>query len=245
MGDELRGYVEFTAYQATEFKARKGRGLPEPPAVQLRAATDAEVGRIKGEALRLGGHGREAHEALIAPYIRGERDPRLLAALGLDESLAGHRERALKFLEAATAAGVERPGAYAELARLRLDAAARTAKLDDAQRRTILAPLLVARRQPPPMTAVYALMAETWSRSATRPSPDEFKILLEGVSTFPRDASLLLQVALVAAGHGYTNEALQLAERGQKIATSAAARADFASLAAALQRDAAGPTSSP
>jgi hypothetical protein len=245
MGNELRSYVEFTAYKATQFRAKKGRELPEPPAVQLRAATDAEVGRLKGEALRLGGHGREAHDALIAPYIRGERDPRLLAALGLDESLAGHPERAMKFLEAAAAARVERPSAYAELARLRLDAATGAAKLDDAQRRAILDPLLVARRQPPPMAAVYVLMAEAWSRSATHPPPDEFRILLEGVSTFPRDAALLMQVTLVAAGHGYPAEALQLAERGAKNFTGVAAGGEFASLAAALRRDAAGPTPSP
>ena len=40
------------------------------------AAPDADVGRIKGEVLRLGGYGDAARNALIAPYVRGERDPR-------------------------------------------------------------------------------------------------------------------------------------------------------------------------
>ena len=57
----------------------------------------------------------------IAPYVRGERDPRLLAALGLDEKLAGHDERARKFLEAAAAGIAVRARAWLELARLRFD----------------------------------------------------------------------------------------------------------------------------
>jgi hypothetical protein len=94
----------------------------------LQDAPDAVVGRIKGEALRLAGHGNEAHNALIAPYIRGERDPRLLAALGLDEKLAGNVDRARKFLEAASNAKVDRARAYLELARLRFAAAQATPK---------------------------------------------------------------------------------------------------------------------
>src|SRR5258708_17918362 len=101
MGLELRGYVGFTNYTATQYKAKKGQELPEPPAVELHAASDADVGRIKGEVLRLGSHGEAAHNALIAPYIRGERDPRLLASLALDEHAARHDERATQFLEAA------------------------------------------------------------------------------------------------------------------------------------------------
>src|SRR5258708_22725253 len=103
MGLELRGYVGFTNYTATQYKAKKGQELPEPPAVDLHAAADADVGRIKGEVLRLGGHGEAAHNALIAPYIRGERDPRLLAPLRLDERCAEPNDRGAKFLQAAGA----------------------------------------------------------------------------------------------------------------------------------------------
>jgi len=86
------------------FEAKKGQELPEPPAVVLREAADADVGRIKGEVLRLGGHGEAARNTLIAPFVRGEREPRLLAALGLDELQGGRTERARKFLEAAAQA---------------------------------------------------------------------------------------------------------------------------------------------
>jgi L-rhamnose mutarotase len=123
MALELRGHCEFTVYKAMHYTAKKGQQIPEPPAITLRDATDAEVGRIKGEVLRLGGHGEKALNALIAPYVRGERDPRLLAALGLDELQAGRPDRARKFLEAAAQAKVVRARAHLELARLRLEEA--------------------------------------------------------------------------------------------------------------------------
>jgi hypothetical protein len=67
---ELRGYLDFTAYKKVEFRAKKGQELPEPPPVALRPAADADVGRIKGEVLRLGGHGeagpQRAHRTLCS-----------------------------------------------------------------------------------------------------------------------------------------------------------------------------------
>ncbi|HUR58672.1 MAG TPA: hypothetical protein VM029_13250, partial [Opitutaceae bacterium] len=101
MALELRGYIDFTVHTAIQFKAKKGKELPEPPPIALQAAPDAVVGRLKGEVLRLAGHGEKAHNTLIAPYVRGERDPRLLAAIGLDERITGNDDRARKFLESA------------------------------------------------------------------------------------------------------------------------------------------------
>lgn len=101
MGATLASYRDFTAYRTYKWRLKKGQTLPAPPAVTFRDATPAEVGRIKGEALRLAGRNDAAHLALIAPYLRGEKDPRLLAALGLEESAEGHSDRAEKFLMAA------------------------------------------------------------------------------------------------------------------------------------------------
>src|SRR5688572_10439590 len=153
---ELRGYIGFTDYKYMQFAAKKGQSLPDPPPFDLRDAPDAVVGRIKGEALRLGGHGADARMALIAPYVRGERDPRLLAALGLDEALAGNDDRARKFLEAAASAKTDRARAYLELARLRLKEtrakpAAPNGQLNETQVTAVLTPLFTARKTPPPM----------------------------------------------------------------------------------------------
>ena len=83
MGLTMRGYVEFTNYKMVGLRTPKGEKIPEPPPVTLREATEGEIGRIKGETLRLAGHDATARLAMIAPYVRGERDPGLLASIGL------------------------------------------------------------------------------------------------------------------------------------------------------------------
>ncbi len=240
---ELRGYIDFTASKKIEFRAKKGQSLPEPPAVALRAAPDADVGRIKGEVLRLGGHGVDAHNTLIAPYVRGERDARLLAALGLDEVLAGDDARARKFLEAAAGGKVERARAYLELARLRLVEARTKLKasetgLDPDQMSHVLTPLFTARSQPPPLAGVYSLIAETWSLSAAPPQAEHLAVVVEGVKLFPRDTALLMQATLLAAKRGFPAEAKALAERGVKIAKEPAEQDRFRLIASAFERDA-------
>jgi hypothetical protein len=236
---DLRGHIGFTAGKKIEFRAKKGQELPEPPPVALKPGSDADIGRIKGEVLRLGGHGTAARNHLVAPYVRGERDPRLLAALGLDEKLAGQDARARKFLEAAAAAKVERARTYLELARLRLDEARAGFKdgkgrLTPEQVGAVLTPLFTARQQPPPLAEVYALIAETWSLSALPPQEDHLAVVLEGVLRFPRDMPLLLQATLLAAKRGFFDRARELAERGAKLAREPADQDRFASLAAAF-----------
>jgi hypothetical protein len=199
MALELRGYLEFTDHKYIQLTAKKGHALPEPPPVALRDATEAEAGRITGEVLRLGGHGNDAHLALIAPYIRGAREPQLLAALGLDERVAGHDERAKKFLEAAAQARVVRPRVYLELARLRYAGVTVAewggAGLTPAQVSDVLAPLATARRQPPPMAEVFELTADVWSHSAQPPTREDLAVINEGIGFFPRRPLLLARAA--------------------------------------------------
>lgn len=247
MAVELRGHIQFTVYNAMRYEAKKGQaGLPEPPPVELRDAADADVGRIKGEVLRLGRHGEEARNALIAPYVRGERDPRLLAALGLDELQAGRPERAERFLEAAVQAKVVRARAHLELARLRLQSArARPAgaggRLDSAQVAAVLTPLFTAMRQPPPLAEVYSLVADTWSASEASPLPEHLAVVIEGINRFPRDMALLTQAAMLAIRRGFPAEARAMVERGAKLARQPAERERFQLLLAGLE-PAAAPT---
>lgn len=246
MALELRGYIDFTDHKYMQYSAKKGQSLPDPPSFELRDAPDAVVGRIKGEALRLGGHGAEAQNALIAPYIRGERDPRLLAALGLNEKLAGNDERARKFLEAASNGKVDRARAYLELARLRLDAArakpgAKDDRLDEAQVASVLTPLFTARTTPPPMAEVYALIAETWSLSAVPPQQEHLDVVLEGVRLFPRDTALVMRATLLAAKRGFPQRAGELARLGMRVATDSGDKDKFRLIASAYERDATNP----
>lgn len=243
MAIDLRGYLDFTAHTYLQYKAKKGQQLPDPPPVALRDATQSEVGRIKGEVLRLSGHSDQAHLTLIAPYVRGEKDPRLLAALGLDEEAAGHDDRARKFLEEASREKVVRARAYLELARLRYKAAlgpnGDDRKLNDDQLAAVLEPLFTARTQPPPLADVYNLIAEAWSHSATKPTHDQFAVLLEGVRIFPRDPNLLMSAALLATRGGFDDAAHALAKRGEVVfADQLAERDRFALMRTALERDA-------
>lgn len=243
MALEIRGYIDFTDHKYMQYAAKKGEALPDPPPFELRDAPDAVVGRIKGEALRLGGHGIEARNTLIAPYVRGERDPRLLAALGLDEKIAGNDERARRFLEAASNARVDRARAYLELGRLRLAAAqanpgAADGRLDSDQVADVLAPLFTARKTPPPMAEVYALIAETWTLSAAAPQLEHFNVVIEGVMTFPRNTALVMHATLLAARRGFPERAGELARLGVKVASDPGERERFQMIASAYPADA-------
>lgn len=241
MAIEIRGYTEFTAHQYVRYQATKGKKVFEdPPPIELREATEAEVGRIKGEALRLAGNTDDARSALIAPYIRGSRDPRLLASLGLFELSAGQDDRARKFLEAAAKANAVRARAYLELARLRYrDALAQpggtAGKLSPEQSAAVLQPLHIAHRQPPPQLAVYELMLEVWQNSITTPPAREsFTTLLEGLDRFPGSLKLVYQTAEFGSQNGFPEQAARLADYGLKVSRTDEAKSRFAQLKASL-----------
>jgi Flp pilus assembly protein TadD len=235
MALELRGYTQFADHKYAQYKPKKGQKLPAPEKIVLREATDAESGRIKGELLRLGGHTTEARNALIAPYIRGEREPRLLAALGVNELASNDKVRARKFLEAAFKAGSTDSRGNIELARLRLDEAlAAKPALDAAQTQQILAPLEVARVQRPPFAEAFDLIARVWMSSTLRPSAEQAKILLQGAASFPRNGALVYHAALAFSQHGYPKEARALVEHGVKAGYSENATSAFRELQSTL-----------
>jgi hypothetical protein len=233
---ELRSYAEFTAYEYIRYKAKKGtQGLEEPPPLQLRDATDAEVGRIKGEALHLAGNAEASHNALIAPYIRGSRDPQLLAALGLSELGDGQNDRARKFLEAAAKAKAVRARAYLELARLRFAAAqAQSADgkgpLNAEQTAQVLQPLFTARTQPPPMREMYEFLLDVWAHSTLVPTRGDYDLLLGGAQAFPRQFQLIYRTAEFGIQYGFTGDAAKLVEHGLKYAPTSEGKALFAQL---------------
>jgi len=234
----LRGYIEFTNYNDREFYAKKGEpGLAEPTPLVLRDATQSEVGRLKGEALLLGGHKDAARREFAAPYIRGERDPRLLATLGLFDHAEGEDVRARKFLEAAVAAKVDRPEAYLELARYRFaEALAKPGAGDGAfsaaQSGAIVGLLLAARKLPPPTNATYDLLAETWGRSPTKPTKDDLRVLVEGVQLYPGRLKLVFQTAALCSEAGILDAAHSLADHGIRYAPDPTVKARFEKLKA-------------
>ena len=97
--------------------------------------------------------------------------------------------RACEKLVNATQGNVVRPRAYYELARLRYEAftddAAPEAKLTASQRAEIMAPLLAARRQQPPLPQTSALITNVLARSDAPPTAEQLALLHEGARNFP------------------------------------------------------------
>ena len=235
----IRSYVEFTNHSIAGVQADKGQKLPTPPPFELREATEPEVGRIKGDALRLAGNTGAARTAMTTPYIRGEREPNLLAAIGLLEHAAGDDGRARKILEAAAQGKAVRPRAYLELAKLRFPAAAAKPaaaqdRFDAEQTAAVLTPLFTARSQPPPLPEVYELIAATWARSVITPGADHLAVLDEGLRYFPRNAGLVYATAAQKLRAGLAAEARAIIDRGLRVAPDAETRGKFEALKASL-----------
>lgn len=238
---EIRGYCDFTVYEAKAFRSTKGGPdlIVTPPPLALREATQSEIGRIKGEALVLAGHPKAARAELIAPYQRGERDPNLLAVLGVYEKTSGEPDRARKFLEAAFAGKAARPDACLELARMRYaDALAKPAggegNLSAAQVASVIEPLKLGRKTPPPMYALYDLAADALVRSAVKPQRDDAMMLIEGAQLFPTRLKLVFQAAAIANETGELQAAHALADHGIRYAPDASAKKRFEDLKASL-----------
>jgi len=249
---QMRGYIDMTVYESKSFRSKKGGpDLIDPPApLVLRDATQSEVGRIKGEAKVIAGHAAAGRQELIAPYIRGERDPDLLAALGLFEKNAGEDVRARRFLEAASEGKTKRPDALLELARLRYaDAIAAPGVADGhfsrEQVNGIVGPLMIARREPPHQHGVYDILADTWMRSIERPTRDEAIPAIEGAILFPTRLKLIYQASMLAAEINDLKSAHALADHGIKWGPDAAVKKRFQDLKQELPPAPAEPGSAP
>lgn len=231
----LRDYIDFTAYEPVEFRGKNGSdAFPELPLVDVREATQAEVGRIKGETFRLGGQPEPARRELVAAYLRGEKEPLLLAALGLHERGIGRDARARKFLEAAAAAKVERPRAYLELGRLRfaeeMARAGAAGHLTRMQARTVLEPLQVGCGQLPPLVELYETIAEVWLSAEDTPSREDLRQLYGGAHRFPTQLKLIYLVAAVAVRADDEVNARALITHGIEHAPDEPVRARFREL---------------
>lgn len=227
----------------------------EPPVPELRDATDSEISRLKGRLDRMEisfvrrncpeltpRYIAQARRTLRRAYDKGDRDPRLLAELGLTECEAADDRAARPFLEAAVAANVLHPRAYYELARLYYQdvlAEAEAGRLSAAQAGKVLQPLARALRQKPPLAEGYELVAEVWLRTNGRLTAAQLDVLGIGMRRFPRDLRLRYSAALLNSLHGRTTEAKALARGGIALATEARERQRFERLVAALESDSA------
>ncbi|HEY0865630.1 MAG TPA: hypothetical protein VGD97_16105 [Lacunisphaera sp.] len=237
MTKELRGYLLHTRHKYQRYPLQKGDQLT-PQSIELREATPAEVALIKGDALRLGGHHDTALAAYRSAYLRGARETALLAGMGASESALHHTDRARELLEPAVQAGVRRPSAFVELARLRLaEAAAKPStngRLGAAQLGAVLTPLFEARKQTPALPETYELIARAWAQSAAAPTQENLAVLDEGIRAFPRNSGLLLSAAQLYHQAGAPAIAVNIARLGLRFPADANAKASFEQLLASL-----------
>jgi hypothetical protein len=240
MGTLLRSHISYAAHQYIQLRAARGSSLlADVPAFTVREATQAEIGRIKGDAYRMGGHAGRARLALIAPYIRGEPDAALLASLGLFMQDAGDRERGRKFLEASVAAGVDRPLAYLQLARARLAdakaALAPGATLETKAVETACAPLRAAAARPPALPEIYELLGELRAQSGAAISEEEMKLLFAGAQQYRDRPRLIYLAAAHALRRGENTPARALIEHGLSLARGTERAQHFQALQAQLR----------
>jgi hypothetical protein len=173
-----------------------------------RDATPAEVARIKGDWQRLEiGFVRErfpqlasmyadvAQRTLMQPYNDGERDPGLLAVIGLYECDVGNYSIARGFLESAARARVVRPRVYSELARMLLDVPGPRpdnpqGRMNAGEAARVMELLNEARSQSPPMFETYVLFCRLMASRDLPLSEEDLQILDEGLNFFPDSVNL-------------------------------------------------------
>ncbi|MFT3781773.1 MAG: hypothetical protein QM790_07115 [Nibricoccus sp.] len=236
MEKEMRSYISFTDYKAVERRFTKGSELELAPKFTLRDATDAESSRIAGEVLRLAGHKQEATNRLIAPYVRGQYDADLLAALGLAELSLNHTDRSRRFLEAAAKANTTRSRAYFELAQQRYHEAegkASTEKrsISEDEFVWVQAPLYQALKHPPALASVYDLLARTWYFRPTAPTKEQFEQLAAGAQKNYKDLGLVYRVAALGLKHGYLETSQRFTTSGLANSPDESTKAKFEQLA--------------
>lgn len=247
----LVAYLPAAVRRTVTFKP--ARGAKVPPII-LRNASDGEISRLKGDWERLEVPFVKAISADLAPkyleqarktlrraYDRDDRDPRLLAVMGLCENDAGNEAGARELLEAAARIGPIRPRANYELARLRLaesrtNPAAPGGRLSLEQMVAVLTPLFAARASLPPLPEVYELIGDVWAHGASAPTRGHLAVLDEGVRLFPRRTALALRAAELNLSHGYREASAALTEVARRSADDAAARERVAALERQLEK---------
>lgn len=253
--DRLSDYLPKAAGETARIKTGKG---PEVPEFEVERATPNEIARVRGEWERLAiGHVQRRLPQVREPYIAqarrtlrraydaGDRDPRLLATMGLCEIDAGNEAGAAQFLEPAAAGGVIRPRAYHELARLRFAELRRNTPETKLFSYTELAPVIDPLRravaQAPSLPEVFTLLAEAWARCEYDPNTDELEELRTGARLFARRPTVAYAIAAALARHGKTAEALVVLEAATSQPADEATRASITRLRTALTAGVADP----
>jgi hypothetical protein len=234
MERQLRAYLRFTKHKYQQYTLQPADRLTAT-AIELGAATPAQIGLVKGDAFRLSGHGEAALNEYLLAYQRGSREPAILAGIG---AMQPNPTLARKFTDDAVKAGVTRPSAYVAQARMRLAEfkadPGPDGKLTDRQVSAVLTPLFKARDHPPRLPELYETIAEVWALSSASPKPEHLGVLDEGVRQFPRNSDLLYRTARLYQQAGAAPTAASICQLGLRFTADPAARSRFEELLATL-----------
>jgi hypothetical protein len=239
----LGDYLPGAASEPIRIAIAPPRGKP----LDSREATSPEVARIIGDWGRL--EGRSSGASLVMENYqykrdcleeadrlferinrRGDTEPLFLAAFGLYEAQIGYTGRARDALEAATRAGVVRPAAYVELARIRFNDALPSIRegigdLSVAEFTEITGLLAKARVQMPAFLPSYDLLARVLEHAPSVPTRADIWPLKDALDLFPQDAAMACRVAKLYRAMGMPGEAAAVVDRAGRFSDSDKGRA--------------------
>jgi hypothetical protein len=216
--------------------------IPPHESLKMRDASTTEVARIIGDWGRLEGKAtamknfsfhrecmEQADKLFARASARRRDDPLFLAALGLYKLQVGDDIRARDALDEAVNAGVVRPRAYVELARLRLSGALPAIQrgigdLSGADYADIMGLLTTARMQMPSLLPCYQMLAQVLEHAPSRPGREDLVVLDTAVHLFPENVGLACRVASMYKELGYHDEAAAIIEHALLFADSDEAR---------------------
>lgn len=235
--ERLRAYIwdGRHTYNRTEAKGKEASLYTVPELPEVREASAAEVGRLRGESLCLAGDAGRGRGFMLTAYQAGARHPDLLASFGLEEARGGNVAQAEKLLAVATKGGTQRQEAYVVLAKLRASQALAgnpQARLSRAQLDAILGLLRagVAVQEPGPDLVVVA--ATAWGKATVLPTREQFSELLGWSAELQGRGSVCYSLAALAVSAGYLEEAAALILQGEAVSQDARGRELFSRLRA-------------
>ena len=255
MRDELSDYLPL----AVSRRVRITGNVKAAPPVTVRAATRAEVARIKGDwERRAARHMSSAYPTFSRTYLdqakatfaraieAGVDDPGVWGAAGLlflSRQETGDAEAALA---RAVAGGVVRPVAYLALARLRYaralaESAPAKPTLSLEEARSIESLVRRGLEQDPPLAGLYVLLSDLRSRVDDPHDDGSLALLDRGSRLYPELSALVYRTAVREWKAGDRGEAAALIARGEAAASNQEAREAFRRLAEALRTGAARP----
>lgn len=225
----LRSYLPFACLDSSRFRLVTDTEPQFISSISSHEASTRDVARLRGRMNRLSiGYLREFYPQLVSDYVaqarrtmhraydEGDRDPRLLAELGLCEVDAGNDDDALPLLMAAAQANVIHPRVYFECARIQFE---RLRKSDPNMLLSTPEALQIATRlqtglqQAPPLPQAYELLFEIWLRCQTKLSADQASVVERGSELFPGRFRVCYAAMLLELAAGKVDAAIRIGQR--------------------------------